>query len=279
MKLGYLGPAGTYSEEAAHRYDAAAEMVALPSIPAVTAAVERGEVDRAVVPIENSLQGAVTDVLDFLIRTDTARIRHELAIPIDHCLLAAPGTRLADITVVYSHPQSLGQCRLYLEGTLSQARPFASLSNSSAVTDMLQNSGTAAAIAPRRAAEIYGAEILAEAIQDSPNNYTRFVVLAADDHPLTGRDKTSIAFWFDDDAPGLLYSVMGVFAGRGINLGKIESRPTGERLGRYVFLVDFDAHRSEPAGAESLAEARALTSGLKVFGSYPRMEALPVRTG
>ena len=277
MKIGYLGPSGTYSEEAAYQYRPDAEMVAYPSIPAVVDAVEKREVDRCVVPIENSLYGAITDVLDFLVRTDDIFIAGELAIPIDHCLMARPGTALADIKVVYSHPQSLGQSRRYLESTLSHAQAIASLSNAQAVIDMRESDTTAGAIAPRRAAEIYGAEIIAEAIQDNPNNYTRFVVLDDSDRPPTGRDMTSVAFRFSEDEPGLLYRALGVLRENSINMAKIESRPTGERLGRYAFLIDMEVHRADPVGVETIEKLREMSSWFKVFGSYPRMAVPPIR--
>ncbi len=270
--IGYLGPEGTFSEQAAVNYDAEAHRVAYASIPQVTAAIESGEVDEAVVPIENSLQGAVTDVLDFLIRTKKTRITSELAIPVNNCLMVAEGTKPGDVELIYSHPQPLGQCRKYLAENFPQIELVASLSTAGAVEDMLASDQPAAAIGPRRAGEIYGAEIVAEGIQDNPSNFTRFVVLAAADHERTGRDKTSIAFSFDSDGPGLLYRAMGTFATRGINLTKIESRPTGESLGRYVFLADVEGHRSDELIIAALDELRGQTSELKVFGSYPQME-------
>lgn len=278
MKLGYLGPAGTYSEEAAYEYCAEAEMVAYPSIPAVIDAVEKREIDRCVVPIENSLYGAITDVLDFLVRTEDIHIAGELAVPIDHCLMVTPGTALADIKVVFSHPQSIGQSRRYLEGTLAHAQVVASLSNAQAVIDMQESDAPAGAIGPGRAAEIYGAEIIARAIQDNPNNYTRFVVLDDSDRPPSGHDMTSVAFQFSEDEPGLLHRALGVLKENSINMVKIESRPTGEGLGRYTFLIDMEVHRSDPLGIATIDKLREMSSWFKVFGSYPRMETLPVRT-
>jgi prephenate dehydratase len=268
-RLAFLGPAGTYSEEAAIAYDPALERVMYPTIAQVTQAVDDGAVPLAIVPIENSLQGAVPEVLDFLIRTSKTRIVHELALRIRNCLVVRPGMRRDEVRRIYSHPQPLGQCRGYLAKNFPNIEPVASLSTASAVADMLDSDTSAAAIAPRRAAEIYGAEVLDEDIQDNPNNFTRFVVLAPDDHPRTGKDKTSIAFAFDNDRPGLLYEVMGAFARRGVNLTKIESRPTGEKLGRYVFLIDFEGYRTDPVVAEALREVQSLTAMLKTFGSYP----------
>jgi prephenate dehydratase len=269
QRIGFLGPAGTYSEEAAIAYDPDLERVMYPTIAQVTQAVDDGLVSAAMVPIENSLQGAVPEVLDFLIRTSRTRIVDELALRIRNCLVVKPGARREEIRRIYSHPQPLGQCRMYLARNFPNIEPVASLSTASAVADMLESEVMAAAIAPRRAAELYGAEIAEADIQDNPNNFTRFVVLAAADHPRTGKDKTSIAFAFDSDRPGLLYEVMGAFARRGINLTKVESRPTGEKLGRYVFLIDLEGYRTDLAVADALREVQGLTAMLKTFGSYP----------
>ncbi len=146
------------------------------------------------------------------------------------------------------------------------------LSTAGAVADMMAGVKPVAAIAPMRVAKMYGAEILAEGVQDRHNNFTRFVVLSDRDHERTGRDKTSIAFSFDVDAPGLLYGALGAFANRELNLTKIESRPTGETLGRYVFLADIEGHRTDPGIAEALQALGRQASVLKVFGSYPRMD-------
>ena len=269
-RLGYLGPAGTNTELACLVYDSAATRVPYPSIPEVGGAVESGSVDEGVVPIENSVGGSVSITLDLLIHGSGLAIRNELVSPITHSLLVREGTRLSDIRVIYSHPQALEQCRVYVAGNLPKAEPVASLSTSAAVEEMLIADVPSAAIATERAGELYGAQILQRGIEDFSNNMTRFVVLAATDHPLTDDDKTSICFSFDDDAPGILYSVIGEFATRGINLAKIESRPTREALGRYIFLVDLEGHRDDDVVGAALREIERQTSTLKVFGSYPR---------
>jgi prephenate dehydratase len=191
-------------------------------------------------------------------------------IPIEHCLLVKPGGSAQEVSVVYSHPQALGQCRRFIERCFPKAQAMAALSTAAAVEEMLQSESPAAAIATRRAAEIYGAEILAQGIQDNPSNFTRFVVLAHHDHPPTGRDKTSLCFSFGEDRPGILYLALGEFATRKINLAKVESRPNKESLGKYVFLLDVDGHREDPPVKEAIAALRAATSMMKVFGSYPR---------
>ena len=272
-RIGFLGPVGTYTEEAALQYDPEAELQPFPTIGAVGLAVSTAVTDEGVVPIENSLEGAVTSTLDLLISESDLAIRREVVLPIDHYLMTLPGTIAANIQVIYSHPQALAQCRDFLERVFPNAQQMASLSTVAAVTDMSASSLPAAAIAPRRAADLHEVDIIGRSIQDNPNNVTRFVVLANEDHPPTGRDKTSICFAFDDDAPGLLYQALGEFAHRSINLVKVESRPTKESLGRYIFLIDCDGHREDPLVKEALERLAEPVSMLKVLGSYPRWDS------
>ena len=274
MRVAFLGPAGTFTEEAATSYAPQAELAPYPTSHATANAVAAGEADAAVLPIENSLQGAVTDTLDILIHGEGAlQLRGELALPIVHNLVARPGTALAAIRTVYSHPQALAQCRRYLSSPpLDKASAAASLSTAAAVAQAMDEEG-AAAVAPLRAAHLNGAEVLAAGIQDDMSNTTRFVVLGAEDHPQTGNDKTSICISFDVDKPGQLYNVMGEFANRGLNLSKIESRPTRMGLGQYYFLIDIDGHRLDAPVRAALEEVRERASLLKTFGSYPRYKA------
>ena len=269
-RIAFLGPVGTFSEEAALRYDPQGDLEPFPSIPAVAMAVASGIAEEGVVPIENSLEGSVTYTLDILIQEARLFIRRELVIPIEHCLLVMAGTRAAEIQTVYSHPQALGQCRDFLERCFPKAELIASLSTVAAVEDMKESTPPAAAISPRRAAELHGVDILARGIQDQSSNVTRFVVLADTDHPPTGRDKTSLCFSFQQDSPGLLYSVMGEFARRNINLAKVESRPTKQSLGEYIFLIDCEGHREDTLIKEVIEALSGQASMLKIFGSYPR---------
>lgn len=275
MKIAYLGPPGTFSEQAALDYARDADLAAFPSITAAATSVLSGEAEEAVCPIENSLQGAVTDTLDVLLHQDTLRIRQELAIDVVHDLMVKPGTVLAAVKRVYSHPQALAQCRGYLEQHLPNVELAAALSTAAAVEQAVGSDAPAAAIAPSRAAEIYGAQILASGIQDDDNNVTRFVVLAKKDHPRTGNDLTSVAMAFSQDKPGQLFGVLKEFAERNINLTKIESRPTRLGLGKYYFLVDIEGHREDTALAAVLERTQEQVSLLKVFGSYPRMTIGP----
>ena len=269
-RLAYLGPPGTFTEEAALGYDGEAQLIPFPSIPAVAAAVRSGMADEGVVAIENSLEGSVTDTLDVLIHESQVLIRKELILPIEHKLLVRPGTQVTDIRVIYSHPQALGQCRHFIERCFPKATLVAALSTAAAVEEMMASEHPAAAIGTGRAAQLYGAEVMATGIQDEQSNITRFVVLATTDHPPTGADKTSLCFSFAVDRPGALCEVLQEFAQRTINLAKLESRPSKESLGRYIFLVDLEGHREDRPVAEALAQVREKTSLFKVFGSYPR---------
>ena len=211
----------------------------------------------------------MTDTLDILVHHSSLSIRRELVLPIRHFLVAAPGASIESIEFVYSQPQALAQCREFLEARLPSAEVIASLSTAAAVEDMLGRGAGAAAIATRRAAELHGCVVIAAGIEDDVNNMTRFVVLAPTDHPQTGADKTSACFSFDEDAPGILHGVLAEFANRGINLAKIESRPTRQSLGRYIFLVDFEGHRKDDTIREVLSIIEEQVSLLKIFGSYP----------
>ena len=271
-RIGYLGPAGTYTEQAALLYAPDAELQPYPTISAVGAAVVADELDSGVVPIENSLEGSVTFTLDLLIAQSGLSICNEVVIPIDHYLVAPPGVSADSVEVIYSHPQALAQCRAYLGEHFPTVAREASLSTVAAVIDMQSSRVPAAAICPQRATEIYDVRILAQSIQDNSANQTRFVALAHDDHPPTGHDRTSISFAFAIDRPGNLYHAIGEFAERNINLVKIESRPTKRELGRYVFLIDCDGHRDEPEVAAALQGLREYADIFKILGSYPHWE-------
>ncbi|MBI2916836.1 MAG: prephenate dehydratase [Chloroflexi bacterium] len=274
-RVAYLGPPGTFSEEAALRYDSAAELVPFPNVSAVAAAVSTGMADEGVVAIENSVEGSVTDTLDLLIHESSLSIRWELVLPIEHCLLVKPGVQAHQVKLVFSHPQALAQCRGFLERCFPRVRAMAALSTAAAVEQALASPEPAAAIATRRAATIYGAEVLARGVQDRVANVTRFVVLAQEDHPPTGNDRTSVAFYMAEaeDRPGALVEVLQEFSSRQLNLSKIESRPSKESLGKYFFLVDIEGHREDPLVAQALERVRFRTGKLKVFGSYPRYKS------
>ena len=270
-RISYLGPEGTFTDHAAHIYASDGdERVPYPEMNLVVGALENGEVDEAVVPIENSVGGAVIDTVDFLVRSEDARIKGELLLKIEQCLIAQPSTELGDIRSVVSKPEALSQCRIFLDTHLADATRIGAPSTVEAVMSVKTGGTERAAIGPRRAAELVGLPILADNIQDRQNNVTRFVILADEDHEPTGDDKTSIVFSFmNRDSPGQLHSALGPFARREINLAKIESRPTGEELGNYVFLMDIKGHRTDTIIAEALSELLDIASFVKVMGSYP----------
>jgi prephenate dehydratase len=269
--IAYLGPPGTNTEQAALKYDSQAHLIPFPSVSAVASAVDTGIASEGVVPIENSLEGSVNDTLDHESRLLICR---ELVLDIENHLLVKPGTPAAGLKVIFSHPQALAQSRRFVERCYPKAQMVAALSTAAAVEDMMASTEPAAAVGNARAAELYGAQILARNIQDRSPNVTRFVVLSADDHAPTGRDKTSLAFTFNDDRPGLLYEVLGEFAKHNINLAKIESRPSKEALGRYIFLIDLEGHRQDKLINEVLDIVKVKTSFFKIMGSYPKYQAV-----
>ena len=270
MRIAYLGPEGTYSEQAALEHADQARLIPFASIPAAVRAVEEGAADQAVVPLENSLEGVVTPTADLLIHHTPLKISKEIVLPIHHCLLVQPGVARRDVRVVYSHPQALAQCRGYLERHLPQAEPLASLSTASAVREMQRSDRRAAAISSLRAAGLFDATVVDRSIEDVRSNKTRFVVLAASDPPPTGRDKTSICFDFSEDAAGLLHGALDELASRNISMTRVESRPDRRSLGRYIFLIDIEGHREDPLVQGALAGIQARASMFKVLGAYPR---------
>lgn len=272
MATAYLGPRGTFSEDAAVSYAGDdGTLVPFATIPALTAAVETGLADDAVLPIENSIEGSIPTTLDLLIHETSLRIKAELVIPVRLFLITPPDATLADIKVVKSHPNPLGQSRRFLDRCLPKAEQVAALSTAAAVEEVVRAGDHAvAAIGTFRSAGLFGGKVLANDIQDARSNVTRFVVLAAEDASPTGDDKTSLGFTMKQDAPGALYASLAPFAAQNVQLTKMESRPTKAGLGDYVFLVDLLGHRSDPMIARALGELAAFAAVMKVFGSYPR---------
>ena len=244
--IAYLGPPGTFSEEAAIAYGGPdAEFLPLASMPAAVTAVETGLANVCVLPIENVLEGSVTTTLDLLIHETDLQIAGETVIPIRHYLITRPGLGLGQIKVLYAHPQSLGQCRRFVERCLPGVATVAALSNSVAPAEALADERPAAAISPR------------------------FIGLGRAESPPTGDDKTSMCFGFAEDRAGILVETLQELARAGINMTKLESRPSKATLGDYIFLVDINGHRAEPHIAALLEHIRAKTGLFKVFGSYP----------
>ncbi|MCH2310215.1 MAG: prephenate dehydratase [SAR202 cluster bacterium] len=269
-RISFLGPAGTYSEQAAQIWCGECDLVSVDSIPDVAQAVNDGRSEIGIVPIENSIEGGVTFTLDLLIHDSDLSICGEIVIPINHNLMSKNEINYIDIKTVYSHPQSLGQCRQFLASNLPNANLVASLSNSAAVEEMMNSPINSAAISSDQAAKIYGAKILQKNVEDRSNNETRFIVLGKSDHPKTGNDKTSLCFEFQGDQPGILSESLTEFASRDINLVKIESRPNKKSLGRYVFLVDIEGHRTDQKVTQSINALSSKVAMIKILGSYPK---------
>ena len=281
MRLGYLGPAGTFSEEAMRAAtvdgDGAAELVPFASIHETVMAVQGGAIDRALVPIENSLEGGVNATLDALaLEAREVEIVGETVLAIRNCLIARDAIALDAIAVVVSHPQPLGQCARFLREELPGATLRATTSTADAVREIAATDAPWAALGPRSAAALYGCRVLRDGIDDEPDNATRFVWLARTGAPPSARAagagawKTSVVFaGAGDRAPGWLVRCLSEFAFRGVNLTRIESRPRKQGLGRYMFFVDMEGHERDGAVAEALSGLRGHVERLKILGSYP----------
>ena len=270
VRIAYLGPEGTNSHEAARRRHPGATLVALPDLPAVVDAAARGKVDEAIVPIENSTEGGVTTTLALLTdETAAPSIVGELVLPIRHHLVAPPGMRTGDIRRILSLPVATAQCRRHLAALVPGAELVPALSTAAAAAGCATEPATAA-IASAAAAELHGLDIVIADIQDEPSNATRFVALGHVPPAWTGCDRTSIVFRFGADRAGSLVGALHPFSDRGINMTRIESRPTGEGLGRYLFLVDCEGHVTDGPVADALAAVSTVTDGLRILGSYPR---------
>lgn len=285
-RIGHLGPPGTHGEEAlrAALGDAAesANLVPLDTNRDVVVAVENGEIEAGFVPIENSVEGAVTETLDALVHeAPGVQIVGEVVWPAHHCLIAPKGTSLADIKVVSSHPQALAQCSGWIAANLPGAAKLAQVSTAEAVRLAVKDGPGSAAIASRIAADIYGGAVIAEDIEDAVGNKTRFVWLAKEEltspwagNPVAEAGKTSLVFsGFNDTSPGGLVRILEEFSERDVNMSKIESRPERTSLGHYLFFVDLDGSIDDPAIAAAVEGARAKVRELRVLGSFPAYEA------
>jgi chorismate mutase/prephenate dehydratase len=267
-EVAFQGEPGAYSEAAVYKiFGPTARPKPCKRFSDVFRDVWTDTTKYGVVPIENSIEGSVSQVYDLFTQFDL-NVCGELPLRISHCLIANPGTVLKTVKVVYSHPQALGQCRDYLERLgIEMISTYDTAGSVKMIKE--QKLKNAAAIAGERAAEIYGMRILAEDIADTQNNYTRFFVLSKDELPPTGSDKTSIIF-STKHIPGALYESLGEFATRDINMTKIESRPTRQNLWEYNFYLDFEGHIDEPNCAKALEGLKAKSLFVKVLGSYPR---------
>jgi prephenate dehydratase len=281
MRIGYLGPEGTYTQEAmlasATTLGLDVEPVPLPTIYDTVMAVHDGTVERALVPIENSLEGSVNATLDALAHeTELVEIVGEVVMPIRQCLITRTELALAEIEVVVSHPHANAQCARFIRTSLPQARVIAGSSTAEAVRTVAGHDGPWAALGNRTAAEHYGCVVLAAGVEDVPGNETRFVWLARGAaEPSTAREhdgafKTAIVFWgAGTERPGWLVACLSAFAQRGVNLTRIESRPRRQGLGSYMFFVDMEGRVDDPHVQEGLAAVRQHAEVVRVIGSFP----------
>ena len=265
--VSYMGPAGTFSHVAARTAFPGATHVEAPTIASVIDQVASKKADYGIVPIENSTEGSVTPTLDALL-DGTVQIRGELVVDIALCLLARHSDR-SRFQRVASHPQPLAQCRHWLARELPNATPWPTASTVVAAREALADD-TVAAVAGRLAAELHGLTLVAENIQDRPENATRFVIVAeTDSNEPTGADKTSVVFSTRHER-GALRRALEVFDDAGINLTRIESRPALGRRWEYVFFTDLEGHRRDPGVAGALERLASVCGSVRVLGSYPR---------
>ena len=275
VRFAYLGPAGTFTEAALRTLPAAATGLLHPaaSVAAALEAVRSGEVDSAVVPFENSVEGSVSTTLDELAAGEPVQVVREVLLPVSFSLLARPGTRLQDVTTVATHPHAEAQCRRWLGATLPAATVV--LASSTADAARLVGEGRYdAAVAAPVAAGHYGLSSLVDDVADSPGAVTRFVVVSRPGPlpPVTGVDRTTVVAYIADDHPGALLELLTEFAVRGVNLSRIESRPTGSGLGVYCFSFDLDGHVAEARVGEALSALRRICDDVRFLGSYARAD-------
>ena len=277
MRVGFLGPAGTYSQEAMFAWPGSEnyEPVPLPSVHDAVMAVHERRVERALVPIENSLEGAVNATLDALaFETDDVQITGELVHAIHHCLIAREPVELERIAAVASHPQASGQCATFLRTRLTDAVVVTAASTADAVRLVAEREDGEpwAALGSRAAAELYGCAVLASDVEDPPGSETRFVWIGreAPDPGVGGAWKTALMFWEpSDDRPGWLVRCLTEFAEREVNLTRIESRPRRRGLGTYMFFVDAAGRADDPPVAQAIGALRSHAEGVRVLGSFP----------
>jgi prephenate dehydratase len=273
-RVAFLGPEGTFTEEALLASPEADQLepVPEPTVYECVMAVHAREVDQAVVPIENSLEGSVNATLDALVfETQEVTIIGEQVHPIQHCLIARRPLQLAEIERVVSHPQANAQCARFIRTRLPNALVTSANSTADAVRMVAESEEPWAALGNRLSAQLYGCQILEAGVEDVAENETRFVWIARERPAGSGGGawKTSVVFWGLPDSPGALLSVLQEFADRDVNLSKIESRPLKQRLGRYIFFADLEGEQSDAAVQAALDAVGTKVETLRILGSYP----------
>lgn len=274
-RLGFFGPRGTFTEQALRSMPAAAdaELIDYRTVGAALDGVRAGEVEAALVPFENSVEGSVSATLDELAYGEPLVIVDEVALRVEFALMVRPGTQLSDITMITTHPHAQAQCRAWLGAALPDAHYEPALSNAAAAIEVADPASRfQAAIGPRIAAEHYGLEVIAENIGDNHDAYTRFVLAAQHRKPAppTGADCTTLVVFIRQDHAGALLEILTELAVRGINLTRIESRPTKRQLGDYYFSLDIQGHIAEARVQEALAGLHRICLEVRYLGSYPR---------
>ena len=266
-RVGYLGPEGSFSHQAVTAL-ADIDAIAYPSLEDLLAAVADGSLDRALVPIENALEGTVSATIDGLVFDYELIILQEVVLPIHMHLLARPGVAFEDITSVRSYVHALAQVRGFLHERGLETVQTASTSQ--AASDVAESNEPWAAVGSSLAGELFGLNVVAANIEDYPDNATRFVLVGRDVVAApTGHDRSTIVCFQDADRPGSLYAILGRFAARDINLTKLESRPTKQGLGDYCFVIEFEGHVADNVVADCLADLQAHLARVKFLGSYP----------
>lgn len=271
-KIAYLGPPGTFTEEALTKFLENSEdvqKVSLPTVPEVIKSVDRGEVNEGLVPIENSIEGSVNITQDILTFESEAKIIREMTIPIRHNLIGRKSLKLKNIKKIVSHPHATAQCRIFLSSNFTDIEIVAANSTAEAVKKILEMDKDVAAIGTRAAAELYSLNIIASDIEDYKENKTRFVFIGNYIPLKTGHDKTSIVCFLKKDKPGSLYNILKEFAVREVNLTRLESRPAKKNLGDYVFMIDIEGHMHDKEVFEALGALRKKVYLVKILGSYP----------
>ena len=268
MNIGYLGPAGTFSQEAAIRYTRGRDYKLIPyvSITDLIRAADRCEVDEAIVPIENSIEGSVTATLDLLAWESHLKIKGEILVPIVHNLMVKKGTE--KVESIISHSQAIGQCRDFLETHYKGIACQSTASTARAAQIVATSTENVAAIASETAAAVYGLDIVHRSIQEFIDNTTRFIVLSEEVLHSTGSDITSVVL-STENRPGALRSVLKVIDVWGLNMTRIESRPARERLGTYIFFIDIQGHIEDHAVKEAMGLVKRRSGFFKILGSYP----------
>ncbi len=273
MRIAFLGPVGTHTEEALLRArdTAGDELLPYPTVMDVLHAVKDGGADKGIVPIENSVEGSVAATLDFLAFESDLLIEQEVLHRIKHGLIGFSDTVLKDVDTVISHPQAAAQCRMFLRRTFGTDETIAANSTADAVRRVAESgSRTSVAIGTSLAARLHGLAILLETIADTEDNVTRFVIVGHEPAPKTGYDKTSLVCFIHHDRPGSLLGILQEFSYRYINLTKIVSRPTKKNLGDYCFFIDLEGHITDPIVDDAIRCLACKLPQVKVLGSYSR---------